>query len=60
MATENIIILIVGLFTLVVGITKIGFQTRKAQRLIRLTGEAGARIIYFVIGIALIVLAFVL
>jgi hypothetical protein len=47
----------IGVFTaLFVGLFKIGLNTRRAQRLVRLIGEAGARIFYIILGTAIIIL----
>ena len=51
----NIIFIIIGAFTAIIGIAGIGLQTRKAQRLVRLIGEGPTRIFYVVLGIVLIV-----
>ena len=51
----NIIFIIIGAFTALIGITGIGLQTRKAQRLVRLIGEKPTRIFYVVLGIVMIV-----
>ena len=57
---EQVLFLVVGAFTLFIGITKTFFNHRKAQRLIRLVGEAGAQIIYIILGIVFIVLSFII
>jgi len=59
MTIPQIIFVVAGVFTIVVGLSNIGVKSRKMQRLVRVVGETPARIIYIIIGIALIVVAFV-
>jgi len=49
------IFIAVGLFDIVcVVILNLGMNTRRAQRMVRFIGVAGAKIVYTVIGIALL------
>jgi small neutral amino acid transporter SnatA (MarC family) len=56
MGWENIMFIVIGAFTILIGISGIGLNTRKAQRLVRLIGETGTRIFYGVLGIGLILM----
>lgn len=58
MPFERILFIAIGVFTLFIGITKTFFDNRKAQRMIRLFGEVGTQILYIVLGIGLIIIAF--
>ena len=61
MNLEQILLLIVGLLiTFFGGITGILLQSRKGKKVVKLLGETPARVLYLVIGIALIVLAFII
>lgn len=47
----------IGLFTIVgVVIFNIGMNTRRAQRMVRFIGVGGAKVLYTIIGIALLVM----
>lgn len=59
MTLPQIIFIVAGVMTIFMGITNIGVKSRKMQRLVRVIGEIPARLIYVAIGIALIVIAFV-
>lgn len=54
----QIVFIVAGALTAFMGITKTGFQNRKALRMIRLLGETGTQIFYVLLGVALIVIAF--
>jgi len=58
MNLDQIIFIIAGVFTIVIGMSGFGINSRKAQRLVRLIGETPTRLLYLVIGAALIVMAF--
>ncbi len=58
MSFPQIIFVVTGVFTIFSGITKLGFNRRKAQRVVRVLGEVGTQILYVLIGVALIVVAF--
>lgn len=58
MSIPQIIFIVVGVFTIFVGVSNIGVNSRKMQRLIGRVGETPAKIIYIIVGIGLIVLAF--
>ena len=58
MQIPQIIFVASGIITIIVGLTRFGFNGRKAQRIIRLIGVIPTQVLYVVIGIALIVLAF--
>ena len=60
MTFSQIIFVIAGAFSIFMGATRFGMASRKMQRLARLIGELGTRLLYVAIGIALIVIAFVL
>jgi len=58
MGIEQIIFLIVGIISVVAGLTGMVTKTRKGRRWSKLIGEAGVKALNVVIGIILIVLAF--
>jgi len=58
MQIPQIIFTAAGILTIISGLTKAGFSRRKAQRMIKLLGEVGTQVLYILIGIALIVIAF--
>jgi len=58
MTGTGIIFLIVGIFTLILGLTGLSGKTRRGQRLVKILGEGGARVLNIIIGIAFIVAAF--
>lgn len=58
MNLDQIVFIIAGAFTVFVGVSKFGMNSRQARRMNKLFGESGARIIYIVFGIALIAAAF--
>lgn len=57
MVLADYIFIFAGALLIFMGISKLGFNTRKAQRMIRLIGEVPTRIVYIVIGVALIVMS---
>ena len=57
MQLPNIIFIASGVITIVMGVTQIGINSRRMQRMVRLIGETPTRILYIVLGIALIVIA---
>jgi len=59
MSIEQIVLYIIGALLIISGITKFGFNRRKAQRLVRLFGETGAQIAYIVFGIGLIIITYI-
>lgn len=58
MTVPQIIFVAAGVFMIFSGITRLGFNRRKAQRAIKLLGVLGTQILYAIVGIALIVIAF--
>lgn len=58
MTGTGIIFLVVGILTLVLGLTGLSSKTRRGQRLVNIIGESGARLLNIFIGIAFIVAAF--
>jgi hypothetical protein len=58
MQLPNIIFIIAGVWTIIMGISQIGINMRRMQRMVRLIGEVPTRILYIVSGIILIVVAF--
>lgn len=58
MTFPQIVFIVAGVLTAVMGITRTGFNTRRAQRMIKLLGVTGTQILYTLIGIGLIVIAF--
>ena len=58
MTGTGILFLIIGILTLVLGITGLSNKTRKGQRLVRILGEGGARLLNIFLGIGFIVAAF--
>lgn len=60
MTGTGIIFLVVGILTLVLGLTGLSSKTRRGQRLVNIIGESGARLLNIFIGIAFIVAAFLI
>jgi hypothetical protein len=58
MTGTGILFLIVGLLTLVLGLTGLSNKTRRGQRLVKILGEGGARLLNIFLGIGFIVAAF--
>lgn len=58
MTITGILFLIVGIITLVLGLSGLSSKTRRGQRLVNILGEGGARALNIILGIAFIVLAF--
>ncbi|AIO18826.1 hypothetical protein KQ51_00946 [Candidatus Izimaplasma bacterium HR1] len=58
MSLPQIIFVASGILVIIVGLSRFGFNGRKAQRWIKLIGVVPTQILYVVIGIALIVIAF--
>ncbi len=58
MTGTGILFLIVGLLTLVLGLTGLSNKTRRGQRLVNILGEGGARLLNIFLGIGFIVAAF--
>lgn len=54
----QIVFIVAGILSALAGITRVGFNSRKAQRMIKLLGVTGTQILYVLVGIALIVVAF--
>jgi len=59
MTLPQIIFVAAGALTIFMGVSSIGVNSRRMQRLVRLIGETPARLLYIASGIALIVVAFV-
>jgi len=59
MSIEQILLYIIGVALIISGITKLGFNRRKAQRVVRIFGEAGTQILYIVLGIVIIVVTYI-
>ena len=59
MTVDQIIFMVIGVALILFGFTKIGINGRRAQRWVRLIGETPTRILYIVLGIAFIVVAFI-
>ncbi len=59
MNVSQIIFIIAGVLTIFMGLSNIGINSRRMQRMVRLIGEVPTRVVYVVIGVALIVIAFV-
>lgn len=55
-----VVLLAAGLFELIKGVFRAGFGTRRTMRLVGKIGEKGARLLYVVVGITLIVIALVI
>ena len=58
MTGTGILFLIVGILTLVLGITGLSSKTRRGQRLVNILGEGGARALNIFLGIGFIIAAF--
>lgn len=58
MQLPQIIFVVAGILSILSGVMKAGFNRRRAQRTIKVIGELGTQILYIVVGIALIVVAF--
>jgi len=58
MTGTGILFLIVGILTLVLGLTGLSNKTRRGQRLVKILGEGGARLLNIFLGIGFIVVAF--
>ena len=57
MSWQNVLFITVGSLFVLSGITKIGFNRRRAQRLVQAMGEMPARITYIVLGAILIIVS---
>ena len=60
MEWTNILFIVAGVWSIICGVTQIGVNFRKMQRMIRLIGEAPTRILYVIIGVALIIMSFLI
>lgn len=58
MTTTGIVFLVVGIISIVLGVTGLSSKTRKGQRVVNLIGERGARLLNILIGIGIIVASF--
>ena len=58
MTSTGIILLIVGILTLILGLTGLSNKTRRGQRLVKILGEGGARVLNIIVGITFIIAAF--
>ena len=58
MTGTGIVFLVVGVLTLVLGITGLSSKTRRGQRLVNILGEGGARLLNIGLGVGFIVAAF--
>jgi hypothetical protein len=58
MTGTGILFLIVGIITLVLGLTGLSNKSRRGQRLVNILGEGGARALNIILGIAFVVAAF--
>jgi|LGOV01.1.fsa_nt_gb hypothetical protein len=55
---DQFIFIIAGVITIFFGVSGLGINSRKSQRLVRLIGEVPTRIFYIVLGLGLLYLAF--
>ncbi len=60
MGTEQIVLLVIGIFTVIAGLTGIVNKTRKGRRWANLIGETGVKVLNVIIGIGLIIVAFII
>ena len=58
MTFSQIVFIVAGVITIVFGISNVALNSRRMQRMVRLIGVVPTRILYIIIGIALIVIAF--
>ena len=58
MSGTGVLFLIAGSLTLLLGLSGLSSKTRRGQRLVKILGEGGARIMNIIIGIIIIVAAF--
>jgi len=60
MGTEQIILLIVGVVSVIAGLTGIVTKTRKGRRWATIIGETGVKVLNVIIGIILVIAAFII
>lgn len=58
MGTEQIVLLLAGVLSIVLGLTGVVTKTRKGQRWSKIIGETGVKLVNIIGGIVLIVVSF--
>jgi uncharacterized membrane protein YphA (DoxX/SURF4 family) len=58
MSVSQIIFIVAGLWSIIAGVSSIGVNAKRMQRWVRRIGETPTRVLYIVVGIALIIVAF--
>ena len=57
MGGTQIALLVIGILSMILGISGITNKSRKGQRMVRFVGETGARLIYTLIGLIIVLVA---